>query len=68
MCNKEVHFKLFALEFSFTFACLAFGRQALTLLNCSYFNLRFTFACLAFGRQALTLLNRRNSSTSCINQ
>ncbi|MDR2170849.1 MAG: hypothetical protein LBP59_11965 [Planctomycetaceae bacterium] len=24
--------KLFALEFSFTFACLAFGRQALTLL------------------------------------
>ncbi|MDR2170721.1 MAG: hypothetical protein LBP59_11310 [Planctomycetaceae bacterium] len=25
--------KLFALEFSFTFACLAFGRQALTLLN-----------------------------------
>ncbi|MDR2171931.1 MAG: hypothetical protein LBP59_17440 [Planctomycetaceae bacterium] len=26
-------FKLFTLEFSFTFACLAFGRQALTLLN-----------------------------------
>ncbi|MDR2169324.1 MAG: DUF4276 family protein [Planctomycetaceae bacterium] len=26
-------FKLFALEFAFTFACLAFGRQALTLLN-----------------------------------
>ncbi|MDR2172206.1 MAG: hypothetical protein LBP59_18830 [Planctomycetaceae bacterium] len=28
-----VIFKLFALEFSFTFACLVFGRQALTLLN-----------------------------------
>ncbi|MDR2169593.1 MAG: hypothetical protein LBP59_05580 [Planctomycetaceae bacterium] len=26
-------FKLFALEFSFTVACLVFGRQALTLLN-----------------------------------
>ncbi|MDR2172137.1 MAG: hypothetical protein LBP59_18485 [Planctomycetaceae bacterium] len=26
-------FKLFVLEFAFTFACLAFGRQALTLLN-----------------------------------
>ncbi|MDR2169509.1 MAG: hypothetical protein LBP59_05145 [Planctomycetaceae bacterium] len=26
-------FKLFALEFAFTFACLAFGRQAFTLLN-----------------------------------
>ncbi|MDR2169533.1 MAG: hypothetical protein LBP59_05275 [Planctomycetaceae bacterium] len=26
-------FKLFALEFSFTFACLVFGRQAWTLLN-----------------------------------
>jgi hypothetical protein len=25
--------KLFALAFSFTFACLVFGRQALTLLN-----------------------------------
>ncbi|MDR2169611.1 MAG: hypothetical protein LBP59_05670 [Planctomycetaceae bacterium] len=38
------HFKLFALEFSFTFACLDFGRQASTLLNCSHLNLRFTFA------------------------
>ncbi|MDR2170866.1 MAG: hypothetical protein LBP59_12050 [Planctomycetaceae bacterium] len=28
-----IGYKLFALEFSFTFACLAFGRQALTLLN-----------------------------------
>ncbi|MDR2170337.1 MAG: hypothetical protein LBP59_09360 [Planctomycetaceae bacterium] len=27
------YFKLFALEFSFTFACLVFGRQALTLLH-----------------------------------
>ncbi|MDR2169787.1 MAG: hypothetical protein LBP59_06570 [Planctomycetaceae bacterium] len=29
-CNLSRCFKLFALEFSFTFACLAFGRQALT--------------------------------------
>ncbi|MDR2172212.1 MAG: hypothetical protein LBP59_18875 [Planctomycetaceae bacterium] len=28
-----LYFKLFVLEFAFTFACLAFGRQALTLLN-----------------------------------
>ncbi|MDR2172124.1 MAG: hypothetical protein LBP59_18420 [Planctomycetaceae bacterium] len=31
--NFLKYFKLFALEFSFTFACLVFGRQALTLLN-----------------------------------
>jgi hypothetical protein len=31
--NKFAVFKLFALEFSFTFACLDFGRQAWTLLN-----------------------------------
>jgi hypothetical protein len=32
MINWDI-FKLFVLEFAFTFACLAFGRQALTLLN-----------------------------------
>ncbi|MDR2169328.1 MAG: hypothetical protein LBP59_04230 [Planctomycetaceae bacterium] len=31
--NLRNYFKLFVLEFAFTFACLAFGRQALTLLN-----------------------------------
>jgi hypothetical protein len=31
--NEKRTFKLFVLEFAFTFACLAFGRQALTLLN-----------------------------------
>ncbi|MDR2169184.1 MAG: hypothetical protein LBP59_03490 [Planctomycetaceae bacterium] len=30
---ETAYFKLFALEFAFTFACLAFGRQAFTLLN-----------------------------------
>ncbi|MDR2170183.1 MAG: hypothetical protein LBP59_08590 [Planctomycetaceae bacterium] len=29
----KISFKLFALEFAFTFACLVFGRQAFTLLN-----------------------------------
>ncbi|MDR2172552.1 MAG: hypothetical protein LBP59_20625 [Planctomycetaceae bacterium] len=29
----NLYFKLFVLEFAFTFACLVFGRQALTLLN-----------------------------------
>ncbi|MDR2169703.1 MAG: hypothetical protein LBP59_06145 [Planctomycetaceae bacterium] len=32
-CNRSRNFKLFVLEFAFTFACLAFGRQAFTLLN-----------------------------------
>ncbi|MDR2170146.1 MAG: hypothetical protein LBP59_08395 [Planctomycetaceae bacterium] len=31
--NVIEYYKLFALEFSFTFACLDFGRQAWTLLN-----------------------------------
>ncbi|MDR2169870.1 MAG: hypothetical protein LBP59_07005 [Planctomycetaceae bacterium] len=52
------YIKLFALEFSFTFACLDFGRQALTLFKLFVLEFSFTFACLAFGRQALTLLNR----------
>ncbi|MDR2172567.1 MAG: hypothetical protein LBP59_20700 [Planctomycetaceae bacterium] len=37
--SKKPFFKLFVLEFAFTFACLAFGRQALTLLNCSHLSL-----------------------------
>ncbi|MDR2168762.1 MAG: hypothetical protein LBP59_01305 [Planctomycetaceae bacterium] len=50
-------FKLFALEFAFTAACLAIGRQAFTLFKLFALEFSFTFACLAFGRQAFTLLN-----------